>query len=602
MRHLLVISLAIVLLMLGIRTAVTCPYCTVESATLAEDMASSDAVVIAKLIKPAPPAGAQSADGPLTGIVDPETGMAKFQVVKVLVGQDMMEGTDQIEAVFFGQPDADQLFLIRGVGTDRLDWNVPLAISEVASQYIQDELSLPAEGPERMRFFLDYLQHEDPLLAQDAYDEFARASYPDLLEISEGFDREKLWPWIIDPLTSANRRSLYFTMLGVVGTEEDQRRLEEMMLADNRVLRSAAEAAAAAAMGLGGALTLPVMPEMVSMEQRQKQLGFNAMVGCYLKLTGAKGLDLLDREFLSSDDDDPTKVYGLLLALRFLGDQTEDVSIDRLSQSMRLILAKPDFAEQAIRDLARWEDWDVLDQLVTMFKEVDEDAYVRDTIVAYLDQAAKQPGEVGEKATAALAELEPLDPKSFKRARSLTQFGFLGYARAGSRPADQAPPLNKPEAATDSTPTDDTAASTDATGTDTTVDTAPAGQPPIPVAMQDTTATSDNEPPVAETNTAETNTAETNTAETNTAETNTAEATPAEPTTVATTGPAAPEQPAAATTADPANSDAVAAMDEPEEPEEPAIKVPSPTTRVTTVLVIAGVLVVIVWGVMRGGA
>ena len=39
---------------------------------------------------------------------------------------------------------------------------------------------VPASGPERLAFFQEYLEHEDPLLAQDAYDEFARAPYADV--------------------------------------------------------------------------------------------------------------------------------------------------------------------------------------------------------------------------------------------------------------------------------------------------------------------------------------------------------------------------------------------------------------------------------------
>jgi hypothetical protein len=116
--------------------------------------------------------------------------------------------------------------------------------------------------------------------------------------------------------------------------------------------------------------------------------------------------------------------------------------MDRLKESMRLVLEKPDFAEQAIRDLARWEDWTVLDRLVTMFDEADPKTYVKEPIVAYLDQAAHQEGAIGEQATAALTKIEAADPDTVKRARSLMSFGFLGFARPGSRDPGEAPPQN----------------------------------------------------------------------------------------------------------------------------------------------------------------
>ncbi len=437
----------------------SCPYCVVESNTLTEEMDASDAVVLAKLIKPAAPAAEGPDDLGEFGVVDPETGKAKFLVEGVLLGDDLLEGVEEIEAIFFGEPVEGQMYFIRGVGVDKLDWNIPIPVSEAAVEYIHRLRSLPPTGPERMEYFLKFLQHSDPLLAQDSYDEFARAPYADVIALKDQIDRGQLWNWIEDREVSPSRRSLFFTMLGVCGQEEDIQRLRAMMLADVRVLRSAAEATAAAGLGLGGAITLPIVPEMVSMEQRRKQLGFNAMVGCFLKLTGANGLDVVDECFLKDPYADPTKVYGVLIALRFLGEETTDVPQQRLLESMRLVLDKPDFAEQAITDLARWEDWSVLERLVTMFKEAEPKTYVKEPIVAYLDQATRQEGEIGKRATEALAEVEQLDPDTVKRARSLMSFGFLARARTTSPNSaeptanvEQEPVNDSPEAAASGDP------------------------------------------------------------------------------------------------------------------------------------------------------
>lgn len=421
-------------------TTQSCPYCVVESNTLTEEMDASDTVVLATLVKPAAPLAEGPDDLGEFGVVDPETGKAKFRIEEVLLGDDLMEGVEEIEAVFFGDPVEGQLYFIRGVGVDTMDWNIPIPMSDTAVKYVKEICELPPEGPQRMEYFLNYLQHEDPLLAQDSYDEFARAPYADVIALKEKIDRDQLWRWIEDREVSPSRRSLFFTMLGVCGQQEDIDRLRQMMLADVRVLRSAAEASVAASVGLGGAITLPIVPEMVAMEQRRKQLGFNAMVGCYLKLTGADGLDVVDECFLRDPHADPTKVYGVLIALRFLGEETDDVPLERLLKSMRLVLEKPDFAEQAITDLARWEDWSVLDRLVTMFKEAEPKTYVKEPIVAYLDQASRQDGDVGERAAAALEEIEELDPETVKRARSLMAFGFLARARTTNSTTSDSPP------------------------------------------------------------------------------------------------------------------------------------------------------------------
>lgn len=452
---LLVPTVVFVALVATLGDARACPFCVVESQTLTEEIASSDAVVIARLIKEAAPVSGGPDDLGEFGVVDPETGKARFRIEKILLGDELLVGVEEIQAVFFGEPGASERFFIRGVGVKDIEWNIPMPVSDVAVSYIDQLETLPESGPERLAFFLKYLEHEDPLLARDAHDEFARSDYADVIATADRFDRDQLWRWIESRDVVPSRRNLFFTMLGLCGQEEDVERLRKMMLVDQRVLQSAAEASVAMGMGLGGAITLPVVPEMVTMEQRRKQLGFSALVGCYLKLTGEEGLDVIDEHFLANPHADPTRVYGALVALRFLGEETDEVPMGRLLESMRLVLDKPDFAEQAITDLSRWEDWSVLDRLVTMFKEADPKTYVKQPIVAYLDQASHQPGDVGQRATAALEEIEQLDPETVKRARSLLAFGFLGRARAPSGASATDSPA--PESTADDAVEDDAA-------------------------------------------------------------------------------------------------------------------------------------------------
>jgi hypothetical protein len=171
----------------------------------------------------------------------------------------------------------------------------------------------------------------------------------------------------------------------------------------------------------------------VQHHERQKKLGLDALVACYLVLRGPDGLDLIDERFLKDPKVDYTYIYSTIMALRFHGDQdTGVVPKDRLLKSIRLLLDNPDFADQVILDLSRWEDWSVLDRLVGMFKTADEKSYVRQPVVTYLTVAAEQPGDVGARAAAALKELEQVDPETVKQARSLMAFGALARAK----PAD----------------------------------------------------------------------------------------------------------------------------------------------------------------------
>jgi hypothetical protein len=199
---------------------------------------------------------------------------------------------------------------------------------------------------------------------------------------------------------------------------------------------------------MGGPISLPVWAELVDQDERRKKLGLDAMVACYLTLRGPEGLDLIDERFLNNPKTEYTYFYSTIMALRFHGEEkTSPVPRERLLESMRLVLDNPEFAEQVIPDLARWEDWSVLDKLVSMYKASDEHGYVRQPVVTYLTVASEQPGDVGTRATKAIAELEELDPEGVKQARSLMAFGALARARAASASAAAARPAESTTAA-----------------------------------------------------------------------------------------------------------------------------------------------------------
>jgi hypothetical protein len=410
--------------------APACPFCSAESKTLTEETQTSDAVVLAKLVKEAAPPDQNSSGDDFGGISD--DGMATFRVVEVLQGQDLVAKEQEIEVVFFGEPDREQVFLISGIGTDQVDWTTPLPLSAAAVDYVRKLAGVPPSGVERLAFFQEYLENNDPLLAQDAYDEFARAPYAEVIALKPRMNHDRLVGWIDDPEISPSRRRLYLTMLGVCGTADDLPLLEALIKSDFRAMKPHLEQLVHTGLALGGPIGLPAWIDIVDQDERRKKLGLDALVACYLTLRGPEGLDLVDERFLKNQNTEYTYIYSTIMALRFHGEEpTSVLPRERLLASVRLLLDNPEFADQVIPDLARWEDWSVLDRLVNMFKTSDKNGYVRQPVVTYLTVASEQPGEVGTKAQTALAELEQLDPEGVKQARSLMAFGALSRARAG---------------------------------------------------------------------------------------------------------------------------------------------------------------------------
>lgn len=360
-----------------------CPFCSAVSLTFSEEIESMDAVVIAELISLPPPVRA-SAPGP-----NEEIPKAKFKIVEVVKGNSFVDKKQPIETIYFGEGKQGQTFLIMGVDPPKLMWSTPLKLTKRARGYIPQLLALPKDGSKRLQFFQQHLEDEDEMLARDAYDEFAKAPYPVIESLKGELNHSQIVGWIQDPDIPASRRRLYLVMLGVCGSEHDAAMLEEMMKSDDRKAKA----------------------------------GLDAMIGCYLTLKGAAGMPLVEKLFLADEDAEYADTYAAIMALRFHGSETDAIPRKRILKGLRLMLARPQLADLVIPDLARWEDWEIMGQLVELFKDADEkSSWVRVPVINYLRACPL------DKAKDYIAELEKIDSAAVKRANTFFPFGAAASA------------------------------------------------------------------------------------------------------------------------------------------------------------------------------
>jgi hypothetical protein len=421
MSRITVIAILVVGLIGSAYGVLACPFCDVTQQTLSEELSGADASVVA--VQAEPKTAKKEEVDPFEEDEAAANNGAKFRIVEVLKG-DFKPG-DIIEAVYFGEDAADKQFMITGVQGDKLEWGSPLPMTERGIEYVKQLVKIPASGPDRLRFFLGYLENHDALLAQDSYDEFARAPYEDLINLKDALDRQQLVEWITDSQVGPTRRRLYLTMLGVCGTQEDVAMLEELLTYNYESVRPALSALIGLMNVGGSALGAPLVDELVHADVRAKQQCLDALIAAYLKLKGPDGLTLIEERFLKNPDADYTQQYSTIMALRFHGEESSEIPRERLVKSLRYLLDDDEIADQVIPDLTRWEDWGIMEKLVEKFKASEEDGWIRQPVISYLLTAAEQPGEVGEKANAAVAELEELDPDAVKRARSYLAFGLM---------------------------------------------------------------------------------------------------------------------------------------------------------------------------------
>ena len=358
-------AIACLALCLGQQVAVaSCPFCAAVSQTLRQEIEAMDGAAFGKLIAPDPKRPT-------------EEGIGRFTITEVIKGTELLKVGKVIEAPYFGNSGSETTFLLLGVDPPELMWSSPLPVTERAQGYIRNVLSLPTDMSERLKFFMKYFEDPDTLLARDAYDEFANASYEEIKQLKSVMNRSQLIDWIRDTSLSPDRKRLYLTLLGICGDKEDSKLLEEMMRSVHPAQRT----------------------------------GMDAMIGCYLTLNGADGLALIEELFLKNKKCEFADVYAAIMALRFHGTDGGVIERTRVVQSMHYVLDRPELADLVIPDLARWEDWTQVDRLVDLFKTSDENtSWVRVPVINYLRSCPLPAAK--EK----LAELEKLDPVAAKRA------------------------------------------------------------------------------------------------------------------------------------------------------------------------------------------
>ena len=360
-----------------------CPFCSPVSLTFSEEISGADVAAIVKLTELPPE----------TEVADLTTSRfdaaraaprAKFKILELLKGQQHIGEQKQIEAIYFGSGPIGQTYLLQALDAPDLNWSTPVEISEKAQEYLSHILQLSKKGRERLRFFLDYLEDSDEMLARDAYDEFAKMPYDEIKAIKEYMDRGQLVDWIQDFKIPASRRRLYLTMLGVCGSVEDASLLEGIIRSDDRKAKS----------------------------------GLDAMIACYLTLIGEQGVPLIVDLFLKNKDAEYTDTYAAIMALRFHGTQGDVIDKKQIVKALRYMLERPQLADLVVPDLARWKDWDSLARLVKLFKQsTDENNWVRVPVINYL-RACPRP-----EAKKAIEELEKIDPDAVRRARTFFPVG-----------------------------------------------------------------------------------------------------------------------------------------------------------------------------------
>lgn len=317
------VVLSVACLLAATSSTSACPFCSAPSLTLTEQLAKADAAVQVQW------AGGDKGDG------KKNFGNTVYEVVQVLRDFDKkLKKGDRITLDRYRAGKKGDLSLLLGSKLETLEWGSPLEVSEMSYNYIVQAPSPESAPDKRLAYFLKFLEFSDPLVANDAYAEFANAPYKDIVQVAKQMPREKLRKWLADPNLSATRVGLYGLMLGLCGEASDAKLLEEK----------------------------------IKLQSEEFRLGIDGVMGGYLLLTGDDGLKVIEQAKFQNKKVPFSETYAAMQALRFMWTYGDGrISKERLQASMRMLLDRPELADLVISDLARWKDWSVTPKLMSMY-------------------------------------------------------------------------------------------------------------------------------------------------------------------------------------------------------------------------------------------
>jgi hypothetical protein len=226
-----------------------------------------------------------------------------------------------------------------------------IPVSPAVVDYLKGLLAInPANPVARLRYCFDFLDHPDEQIANDAVNEFQKASDREVSLAARKLPAAKLRRWLREPKTPTWRQGLFAVLLGHCGTAADADLLHK--------------------------LTDRFMKEELS--------GMDDALKGYVLLKPKDGWLYLCK-LLTNADNGFRQRYAALRTIRYLHDTRPDV-IDQQSiiEAMKLALGPADLADLVIDNLRQWRCWDLTSRILPLFGKRSHDLpIIRRAILRY---------------------------------------------------------------------------------------------------------------------------------------------------------------------------------------------------------------------------
>ena len=235
-----------------------------------------------------------------------------------------------------------------------LEWKV-VPVDELSAAYFLRAPDLRMPTAQRLPYFLPYLEHANPLLAEDAFREFGHAKYDDVAVIAGQLSQERLRAWLVDPAVPPERKGFYGLAAGLATDEADLRQNIELLR--RLILEPASDF----------------------------RTGYDGYLGGYLMAAGEEALVFIEDHLLANPEAPDGDVRHAITALRFYHEFGRGIPPVRVQAAVRLLLDRPEFAQTVAVDLARWQDWDAAPKVIKVLSApAYQDKVTRRMLIGFL--------------------------------------------------------------------------------------------------------------------------------------------------------------------------------------------------------------------------